>query len=101
LGDAKPIAEVIAEWMTKSGLARRYEHKEIYAAWQETVGKDAAHCQITAVKKGVVHVLVDSATCLHEMANFRKQEILAGLQQHKGIGKVHDIEFRLGKLEQQ
>jgi len=100
MGDAKPIGEAIARWMTKSGLARRYEHKDIYAALQETVGKDAAHCQITAVKKGVVHVLVDSATCLHELANFRKQEILAGLQKQKGIGKIHNIEFRLGTLEQ-
>jgi hypothetical protein len=97
--EAKPLGEALARWISDSGLARRYAMKDLYAAWQETIGKDGAHCQIVGVKKGVVHVLVDSAACLHELANFRKKDILAGLQKHKGTEKVYDIEFRLGTLE--
>lgn len=98
--EAKTLGEAVARWISDSGLARRHAMKDLYAAWQDTIGKDAVHCQIVGVKKGVVHVLVDSAACLHELANFRKQEILAGLQKHKGTDKVYDIEFRLGTLEQ-
>jgi hypothetical protein len=99
--EAKPLGATLARWISDSGLARRYAMKDLYSAWQETVGKDASHCQIVGVKKGVVHVVVDSAACLHEMANFRKPEIIAGLRKTKGLEKIHNIEFRLGTLERQ
>jgi predicted nucleic acid-binding Zn ribbon protein len=101
MADARPLAEVLAEYVRASGLSRRYAMKDILAAWLDAVGADAArHCQVTGVRKGVLHVIVDSAACLHELANFRKKEILAEFVKHRGCEKVYDVDFRLGRLEQ-
>lgn len=100
MDDARPLAEVLAEYVGASGLSRRYTLRDVLAAWPAAVGKEAAdHCEITAVKRGVLQVTVDSAACLQELANFRKSDILAELIRHKGCGKIYDVEFRLGKVE--
>jgi len=95
----RPLAEILSEYMAGTGLSRRYALKEVHSAWLEATGPAAAHCRILGIRKGVLHVLVDSAACLHELANFRKKEILAGLVSHKGCEKIHDVDFRLGALE--
>lgn len=98
--EARPLGEILTAYLAASGLARRYELKDLYAAWLSAAGeRGASHTAILGVKKGVLHVMVDSSSCLHEMANFRKKEILAALRKTKGCEKIHNIEFRLGSLE--
>ena len=98
--DAKPLGDILAEYMKASGLSRRSKVSSASAAWLEAVGeKYGAHSRVAGLKRGVLHVLVDSAACLHEMATFRKAEILAELQKQSGCEHVHDIKFRLGNLE--
>ena len=100
MGDARPLAEVLALYVSASGLSRRYALKDVLAAWPAAAGEEAArHCDITGVRKGVLHVIVDSAACLHELANFRKAEVLAELVKHEGCRKIYDIDFCQGKLE--
>ena len=90
----------MTRYMSSSGLSRRYSLKEVHSAWLAAAGAEAArHCRIQGVKKGVLFVEVDSAACLHEMANFRRKEILAALVRQKGCERIHAIDFRLGALE--
>ena len=98
--DAKPLGEILAEFARASGLAARSKSATAAAAWPAAAGETCArHSRVVGLKQGVLHVLVDSAACLHEMANFRKAEILAALKSSAGCGNIHDIKFRLGELE--
>jgi hypothetical protein len=97
--EAKAVGEIIPECPLVSQIRRQYDLRDVYDAWLDLVGEQAVHCAITGVRRGTLSVLVDSASCLHELANFRKREIIAGLKTRSGCEKIHDIEFRLGKLE--
>ncbi len=99
--DARPLGEILANYMRASGLRRRSSSKGASAVWPLVAGESAArHSRVAGAKKGVLFVTVDSAACLHELANFRKAEILAALRNHEGCAHLHDIKFRLGALEQ-
>jgi hypothetical protein len=97
--ETKAVGEIIPECAFISEIRRQYDLRDVYDAWLGVVGEQAAHCAITGVRRGTLSVVVDSASCLHELANFRKREIIAGLKTRSGCEKIHDIEFRLGRLE--
>ncbi|MHC4712677.1 MAG: DciA family protein [Planctomycetota bacterium] len=98
--DAKPLGEILANYMRASGLGRRSSSKGAGAAWPLVAGETTArHSRVAGSKKGVLFVTVDSAACLQELANFRKAEILASLRNHEGCAHIHDIKFKLGALE--
>ena len=92
--------------LKKSGFLKRLRHRHamrgLSDAWIDTAGPDVAgHTEVAGLDRGVLRILVDSAACLHEIANFHKNEMLAGLREHEGCERIHDIEFRLGTLERQ
>lgn len=98
--DAKPLGDILADYMKSSGLSRRRKLGGINAAWLASVGERAAkHSSADGVKQGALLVTVDSAACLQELANFRKAEILSKLRTHEGCELIHDIRFKLGTLE--
>ncbi len=98
---AAPLSDVLGRYMSESGLTQRYSLKEIHSGWLAAVGAEAAgHCSITGLRKGVLSVTVDSAAWLQELASFRKREVLAALRSQKGCQKIHDVDIRLGALEQ-
>jgi hypothetical protein len=100
--DAVPLSQPLERLASSPWFARRRDLKDVLAAWPAAAGETAAaHSEIRGVKNGVLHVVVDSAVHLHEMANFRKKEILAALVCAKGCSKIHDVEFKLGKLERE
>ncbi len=100
--DARPLGEILAELARASGLSVRPRLARAAAAWPAAAGDICArHSRVTGLKRGVLHVTVDSAACLHEMAGFRKPEILASLKSTGGCENIHDIMFRLGDLEPQ
>lgn len=97
--DAKPLGDILAEYMKASKLQRRPE-SGVSAAWGGVVGaRCAEHSRVAGVRQGTVHVVCDSSACLHEMVNFRKAEIIAALRSHRGCEHIHDIKFRMGSLE--
>jgi predicted nucleic acid-binding Zn ribbon protein len=98
--DARPLGEILAEYARASGLASRSKVANAASAWLGAAGETCArHSRVVDLQQGVLHVTVDSAACLHEMANFRKAEILASLKCNRGCDSIHDIRFRLGELE--
>jgi len=98
--DARPLGDILADLARASGLASRSKLSRAAAAWPAAAGQMCArHSRVVGLKRGVLHVTVDSAACLHEMATFRKAEILASLRSAKGCENIHDVKFRLGDLE--
>jgi hypothetical protein len=48
------------------------------------------------VKSGVLYVEVDSATWLHHVSTFKKEELLASMQNEFKRGHISEIKFRIG-----
>jgi predicted nucleic acid-binding Zn ribbon protein len=97
MADARPLGEILADYIRASGWRERSRLKGVQAGWAAAAGERyARHCRVAGVKQGVLFVDVDSAACLHEMAGFRKAEIIAALAGHKGCEHIHDIKFKLG-----
>jgi predicted nucleic acid-binding Zn ribbon protein len=98
--EARPLRDVLAEVARASGLRRKRELGGVNGAWAEASGENCArHSRVAAVKQGVLHVVVDSSACLHEMAGFRKAEILENLRTHDGCSHIYDIRFKMGSME--
>jgi len=99
---AAPVSDAVRALVSQPQFARKYALRDLIAAWAAVGGAEIAlHSEVAGVRKGVMMVVVDSAACLHELANFRRKELLARLTEHKGCGKIRDIEFQLGALERE
>lgn len=99
--DARPLGDILADYLRTSGLRRGPRTGGATAAWPAVAGEATArHSRVAGVRKGVLFVTVDSAACLHELVNFRKAEILAALKSHEGCAHIHDVKFKLAALEQ-
>ncbi|MCD6405817.1 MAG: DUF721 domain-containing protein [Planctomycetes bacterium] len=98
--NAKTLGDILAEYLSASGLRNRSRLSGVYQAWAGAAGEPcAAHSRVEGVRRGVLYVSVDSAACLQEMVGFRKAEILAALVRHKGCEHIHDIRFKHDVLE--
>ncbi len=97
---ADPVGGILKDSDLSSWLARQSKLRHVCAAFLAVAGEDTcAHCQVEGVRAGVLHVTVDSASCLSELANFRKKELVAELRAHPGCGRIHDMKFQLKNLE--
>jgi len=98
--NARPLGDVLSEFMKSSGLSRRRRLSAVEAGWARAAGEAvAAHSRVAALRAGALTVVVDSAACRHELANFRRFEMLERLRGQKGCERIHDIRFKVGSLE--
>ena len=54
------------------------------------------HTDVGMIKSGVLYIEVDSATWLHHISSFKKEELLASIQNEFKRGYISDIKFRVG-----
>jgi len=54
------------------------------------------HTEVGMVKSGVLYIEVDSAMWLHHISSFKKEELLASIQNEFKRGYISDIKFRVG-----
>lgn len=92
------LGEAIASFMELSGLNRQKPQDQMSRAWCEIVGPETAgHTRLSRViRRGVLHVEVDSSSLLAELSGFRKPEILRELREKIKRQYVEDIRFKLG-----
>jgi predicted nucleic acid-binding Zn ribbon protein len=90
------IKHLLGQFIRKHDLRGKMGTREIYAIWPEVVGPDiASHTRITAFRKGVLSVAVDSAAHFYELSTFFGEEIRAKLNQ-RGLKKfVTKVNFHL------
>ena len=92
------LKDILGRYLDSSGLTRRLQYAELQAAWEALLGDQAAHTRLDSVRKDVACFVVGSAALLAELNNFRKAELVEGLQrQVKGMF-IRDIRFRPGSI---
>lgn len=90
------LRDIIARYLDATGLSRQLQQAELLRVWREMLGDLADHTRLDAVRGDVVTFAVDNAALMAELANFRKEELLAGLRAGvKGLN-VRQIKFRPG-----
>ncbi len=72
-------------------------NKNLREKWKKVAGEVISeHTEVGMVKSGVLYIEVDSATWLHHISSFKKEELLASIQNEFKIGYISDIKFRVG-----
>ena len=90
------MGDLIRSVLKESGIGRDPGFRRVLRAWLEAAGAEiASHTKVTAFKKGVVTIEVDSAPLLHELAGYMKRDLLT-LLRSKADAPVTDLKFKLG-----
>ena len=72
-------------------------NKNLREKWKMVAGEIiSGHTEVGMVKSGVLYIEVDSATWLHHISSFKKEELLASIQNEFKRGYISDIKFRVG-----
>jgi len=95
----KQIGNVIAQLVQRKGYAQVRAAGERDAAWQEVAGEQfAPSTRVAGIRRGVFEVLVANSLMMQELT-FRKEALLAGLQEKLPEAKIKQLRFRLGSTE--
>ncbi|MDP6925023.1 MAG: DUF721 domain-containing protein [Candidatus Scalindua sp.] len=71
-------------------------NKNLREKWKKVAGEVISeHTEVGMVKSGILHIEVDSATWLHHISSFKKEELLASIQNEFKRGYISDIRFRV------
>ncbi len=80
--------------------AKSKTNRSLSVKWAEIADKNVlVHTDVKGLKKGVLYVRVDSATWLHYITAFKKEELLRSIQTEYKQKFVSDIQFYIGSLE--
>ncbi len=72
-------------------------NKNLREKWKKVSGETISiHTEVGMVKRGVLYINVDSATWLHHISGFKKEELLLSIQKEFKRGYISDIKFRVG-----
>ncbi len=92
LGDlVRKTAEVVK--------ARSKANRGLSKKWATIADRDILeHTDVKGINKGVLYVKVDSATWLHYITAFKKEELLKSVQNEYKQRFISDIRFYIGNL---
>jgi predicted nucleic acid-binding Zn ribbon protein len=75
----------------------RSRNKNLREKWKKAVGEEiSSHTEVRMIKSGVLYVEVDSATWLHHVSAFKKEELLTSMQNEFKKEHISEIKFRVG-----
>lgn len=94
----KSLKEALGEVVTGLKPQRTRVQQRLYVAWQELVGEEqAGHTRIKMLKRGQLHIEVDSAPLLHHLTARNKEELVKGLQEKVENVYISEIKLKLLK----
>lgn len=97
----KNIGNVIAQLVSRRGYAQIHAAGERDAAWQAVAGGELAKMtQVAALRRGVFEVLVANSLLMQELT-FRREDLLASLQQALPESGVKQLKFKVGRIDEQ
>ena len=86
----------LTELIALRGYARVRGDAQLQSAWAETAGLAIARqTRAVAIRRGVLHVSVDHAPLLSELAGFYRQTLLEKLREKHADLKIRDLKFKL------
>jgi hypothetical protein len=78
------------------GYARVHADAQLQTAWADAAGKTIARqTRAVAIRRGVLHVSVDHAPLLSELAGFYRHTFLEKLQELHADLNIRDLKFKL------
>ncbi len=90
------LSSALSELIAIRGYARVRGDAQLQSAWAETAGVVIARqTRAVAIRRGVLHVAVDHAPLLSELAGFYRQSLLEKLQKQHADLKIRDLKFKL------
>ncbi|GAX61677.1 Zn-ribbon-containing, possibly RNA-binding protein and truncated derivatives [Candidatus Scalindua japonica] len=96
--EAKKLGDILSNSVTLVKRAGK-QNKNLREKWKIVAGElISGHTEVSVVKSGVLYVEVDSATWLHHLSSFKKEELLTSIQKEFKIGYISDIKFRVGNF---
>ncbi len=79
--------------------ARSKANRGLSEKWATIADRDILeHTDVKGIKKGILYVRVDSATWLHYITAFKKEELLKSVQNEYKQKFISDIRFYVGNL---
>lgn len=95
----KEIRNVMAQLVQRKGYAQVRAAGARDKAWQAAVGEQLApSTRVSGMRRGVLEILVANSLLMQEFT-FRKEELLASLQEQLPEEGIKQIRFRLGKID--
>jgi predicted nucleic acid-binding Zn ribbon protein len=93
---ARKLGDMLQDTVTSVKRAKS-RNKSLREKWKMAAGEEISnHTEVKMVKSGVLYVEVDSATWLHHVSTFKKEELLASMQNEFKRGYISEIRFRVG-----
>jgi predicted nucleic acid-binding Zn ribbon protein len=95
-GQPQAVGDLLARYLTRSGLAPKVEAASALAEWADRVGPQiAAVTQPLRVNEGTLFVAVQTSAWMMEL-NLMKGELMRHLNAGKGRGKLSQLVFVMG-----
>jgi hypothetical protein len=90
------LSLAVGELIAFRGYARVRGDAQLQSAWADAAGKTIARqTRAVAIRRGVLHVSVDHAPLLSELAGFYRQSFLEKLQELHAHLNIRDLKFKL------
>ncbi len=95
----KDVISGVIRGLKKGVRGRRGELERLRAAWPEVVGQSiAGRSRIVAVDQGHIRIEVASAALKHDLATFRRTELLEQLKERLPDLNLRKMTVRVGSL---
>ena len=90
------LSLALGELIALRGYARVRGDAQLQSAWADAAGNTIARqTRAVAIRRGVLHVAVDHAPLLSELAGFYRQAFLEKLQELHAHLNIRDVKFKL------
>ena len=90
------LALALAELIAQRGYARVRGDAQLQSAWAAAAGVTIARqTRALAVRRGILHVAVEHAPLLSELAGFYRQTLLEKIQERHADLNIRDLKFKL------
>jgi hypothetical protein len=90
------LSSALSELIAMRGYARVRGDAQLQSAWADTAGLAIARqTRAVAIRRGILHVAVDHAPLLSELAGYYRQSLLEKLRKKHADLKIRDLKFKL------
>ena len=96
----KVLSDILGDLFASRGFGRLKALKELEDAWNGAVGEPSCRkTKMGEVRHGILNVTVANSALLEELSAFQKPTLLAALRKNAPGTVIHDIRFRVGRVE--